>query len=98
MIEKPYSHPGPCLAYDKVAVLGSDGSRLNFFIPGWVGSAISGFGNYPLQISNFSIFSPSGQKNSIGSGQKVPGSKTGRPLIYCGSKICMGLVGSGPHL
>jgi len=38
------------------------------------------------KTSNFSIFSPLDQKNLFGLGQKVPGSKAGQPLIYCGSK------------
>jgi len=50
---------------------------------------------FPLKIPNFSMFLPLGQKNLIGSGQKVPGSKTGQPLIYCGSKVCSG---QGPSL
>jgi len=37
-----------------------------------------------------------GQKNLFGSGQKVPGSKAGWLLIYSGSKVCLGRVGSGP--
>jgi len=28
--------------------------------------------------------------------QKVHGSKTGRPLIYCGSKVCSNQAGQGP--
>jgi len=48
------------------------------------------FGKFPLKTSNFSIFFPSGQKNLFGSGQKVPGSKLGWPLIYCGSKVSSG--------
>jgi len=47
-------------------------------------------------MSNFSIFSLRVKKNCFGSGQKVPGSKLGRPLIYCGSKVSLGRVGSGP--
>jgi len=44
-------------------------------------------------MSNFSIFFLSGQKkNLFGSGQKVPGSKAGRPLIYCGSKVSSGQI------
>jgi len=54
------------------------------------------FGKFPLKMSNFSIFFPSDQKNRFGSGRKVPGSKPGRPLIYCGSKVSSGRVGSGP--
>jgi len=44
----------------------------------------------------FLNFCPSSQKNVIWSGQKVPRSKQGRPLIYCRSKVCSGRVGSGP--
>jgi len=40
----------------------------------------------------FSIFFPLGQKNLFGSGQKIPGSKAGRPLIYYGSKVSSGRV------
>jgi len=43
-------------------------------------------------MSKFSIFCPSGQKNFIGLGQKVPGSELGWPLIYFGSKVCSGRV------
>jgi len=50
-----------------------------------------GFGKFPLKITIFSIFSPFGSKK-ISSGQKVPGSKTGWPLIYYGSKVCSGWV------
>jgi len=51
-----------------------------------------GYGKFPLKISNFS---PLDQKNLFGSDQKVPGSKAGWPLIYCGSKVCLGRVGLG---
>jgi len=82
----------------------SDGSGSKIFDPGQVkflllGSASLfgyGFGKFPLKMSNFSIFSPSDQKTVIGSGQKVPESEPGWPLIYCGSKVCLGRVGSGP--
>jgi len=47
-------------------------------------------------MANFSIFFPLGQKNLFGSGRKVPGSKTGLPLSYWGSKVSSGWVGSGP--
>jgi len=43
------------------------------------------FGKFPLKMSNFQFFSFSSKK--IPSGRKVPGSKAGRPLIYCGSKL-----------
>jgi len=51
------------------------------------------FGKFPLKMSNFFL---SGQKNLFGSGQKVPRSKVGWPLIYCRSKVSSGRVGSGP--
>jgi len=37
-------------------------------------------------------------KKTISSGRvkKYPGSKVGRPLIYCKSKVSSGRVGSGP--
>jgi len=45
----------------------------------WIGSAIYGLG---LDLENFPLKS-----------QKEPGSKAGRPLIYCGSKVSSGRVG-----
>jgi len=85
----------------------SDGSRskvfarvesAQFFVA-MVRSAIFGLGlGFPLKIS---IFYLSDKKNIVGSGQKVPGSKTDWPFIYYGSKVCSGRVGSGrvsPHL
>jgi len=51
------------------------------------------FGKFPLKMSNFQFFSPRVKK--IASGQKVPGSKPGQPLIYCGSKVSSG---QGPSL
>jgi len=44
--------------------------------------------NFSLKIQNFAIFSLLGQK--------APRSKIGRPLISCGTKVCLGWVGSGP--
>jgi len=55
------------------------------------------FGKFPLKMPNFSIFCPSGKKNVISLGRKVPGSGLGWPLFYCGSKVCSGRVGSGPN-
>jgi len=49
--------------------------------------------NFPLKCQ---IFSLRIKKNLFGSGQKVPRSKAGRPLIYCGSKVSSGRVRSGP--
>jgi len=46
-------------------------------------------GKFPLKIPNFSIFSLQAKK------LLCLGSKTGWPLIYCGSKVCLGYVGSG---
>jgi len=76
----------------KVVVMGPG----QFFVAR-VGSAIFGLGleNFPLKIPKFSIFFLSDQKKFIGSGQKVPESKTGQPLIYRGSKVCSG---QGPSL
>jgi len=48
----------------------------------------------PKNVKFFNIF-PFGSKK-ISSGQKVPGSKAGRPLIYCGSKVSSGRVESEP--
>jgi len=50
------------------------------------------FGKFPLKTSNFSFFSLRVKKNCFGLGRKVPGSKPGRPLIYCGSKVSSGRV------
>jgi len=62
-----------------------DPGRVNFL---WIGLGRVRFGlgleNFPLKVS---IFSPSGQK--------VPRSKAGRPLIYYGSKVSSG---QGPSL
>jgi len=46
-------------------------------------------------MSNFSTFFPSDKKYFLESGRKIPGSKVGRPLIYCGSKVSLGRVGAG---
>jgi len=75
----------------------SDGSGSNFFDPGRVSHLWFGlkFGKFCLKTSNFQFFSLRVKKNCFGSGQKVPGSKPGRPLIYCGSKVSSGRVGSG---
>jgi len=59
-----------------------------------VGSAIFGLENFPLKSQIFQFF-PLGQKNLLGSGEKVPGSKTGEVLIY----ECLLLAsGHGPSL
>jgi len=51
--------------------------------------------NFP-QITNFQFF-PLGQKNLVGSGQKISGSKMVGTLIYCKSEDARsGRVGSGP--
>jgi len=77
----------------------SDGTGTKHFDPGRVGSISccsgqvshpwfgSGFGKFPLKNLKFFNFFPSGQK--------VPGWKTSRPLIYCGSKVCSDRVGTG---
>jgi len=80
----------------------SDGSRSKIFDPGQVSHLWFrfGLGKLPLKIPNFPIFFPLGQKNCFGSGEKVPRSKPGRPLIYCGSKVRWGRFGlcQGPSL
>jgi len=75
---------------------------VNFFVA-WVGSGRVShlwFGfelqKFPLKMSNFSIFLLWVKNNCFRSGQKVPGSKPGQPLIYCRSKVSSGRVGSGP--
>jgi len=70
----------------------SGGSWSKFFDPGQVSHPWFGFGKFPLKKSNFSIFSLGVKKNIFRLGQKVPQSKAGRPLIYCGSKISSGRV------
>jgi len=68
--------------------VGSDGSGQPFMFLVWVRKI-------PLQISNFSIFFPSDQKNISGSGQKVPVSKASY-LLRVKSKLGSGRVGSCP--
>jgi len=43
-------------------------------------------------MSNFSIFALGVKKNCFGLGGKVPGSKLGQLIIYCGSKVSSGRV------
>jgi len=50
-----------------------------------------GFRKFAIKIPNFSMWV---KKYLIGSGQKVPGSKTCLPLFYCGSKVCSSRVWS----
>jgi len=67
-----------------------------------VGSIWFGFVKFPLKMSNFSIFSPSDQRNLFESGQKVPGSKS--TLVKGGSASYILVVksklgsGQGPSL
>jgi len=79
----------------------SDGSGSKIFDPGWVGSATFGLSlgleKFPLKISNFQFFPLRITKNLFRLGNKVPGSKTGRHFIYCGSKVCLGQF-QGPSL
>jgi len=75
-----------------------DLGRINFFDRVWSGRVSYlwfGFGIFSLKILKNSIFSLLIKKNLIWLGQKLPRSKTGRPLIYCGSKLCSGWVGLG---
>jgi len=75
---------------------------LGQFFVAWVGLGqpfmvwVFEFQKFPLKTSNFSIFSLRIKKNCFRLGQKVYGSKPGRPLIYCVSKVSSGQVGSGP--
>jgi len=61
----------------------------------WVGSFFSlgqpplGLGNFPYKRPIFQIFNIR-PKNLIGSGLKIPRSKTGWTLIYCRPKVCSG--------
>jgi len=48
--------------------------------------------NFPLKSQIFQFFAPSNKKSLISLGQEEPGSKPCRPLIYCGSKVCLGQV------
>jgi len=75
-------------------VVSSDGSRSKIFDPGRVSHLWFGFEfwKFPLKMSNFQFFSLRVKKNCFGSGRKVPGSKPGRPLIYCRSKVSSGRV------
>jgi len=50
--------------------------------------------NFLVKSQIFQFFAPRAIKNLIGSGLKVPGSKQGRPLIYCSQKYAR--IGSGP--
>jgi len=77
-------------------LLGVDGSGSEFFDSG---QPPLGLENFSIKIPNFSIFFLQVKKNIIGSGQKISGSgqkisgsKTGWPLIYYRSKVCLGLV------
>jgi len=54
-----------------------------------------GFGKFPLKCLIFQIFSLRVKKNLFRLGQKAPELKAGRHLIYCGSKVSSGRVGSG---
>jgi len=62
------------------------------FGSGWVSHPWFGFGlgKFTLTTLNFSIFYLRVKKYLFGSGQKVPGSKAGRLLIYFGSKVSSG--------
>jgi len=61
----------------------------------WVGSgqpSLVWVWKIPPENTKLSV---SVERSISGLGQKVPGSKAGRPLIYCGSKVCSG---QGPSL
>jgi len=81
------------LDWEIINVQFSDGSGSKNFDPSRVGlgcvSHLGRFGfelgKFPLKMSNFSIFLLQVKKNIFGLGWKVPRSRAGRPLIYCGS-------------
>jgi len=54
------------------------------------------FGKFLLKMSNFLIFFPSGKKYSLRVGSESTRVKDGSASIYCGSKVSLGWVGSGP--
>jgi len=60
-----------------------------------VASATFRYGKSHPKILNISVFFYLWVKNIIGSSQKIPGSKTGWPYIYCGAEVCSGRVGPG---
>jgi len=55
--------------------------------------ATSGSGKILQKFPNFSTFSPPDQKNLIN--QKILGSRTGWPLIFCRSEVSLGQGGAG---
>jgi len=94
---------------NKIWLLTSGGSGSKFFDQGWVGSIFCGsgwvshlwlgfeFGKFPLKMSNFSIFCPSGQKKSLRAGSKSSQVK-GRSAPYLlRVKVKLG-SGQGPSL
>jgi len=56
----------------------------------------SWFWKFPLKMSIFSIFFLMDQKISLRVGPKSTQTNAGWPLNYCGSKVSLSLVGSGP--
>jgi len=70
------------------------GVRLGQFFVLLIPSQPSSVWFWVWKISKF--FSLRVKEISSGQVKKVLGSKAGRPLIYCGSKVCSGWVGSGP--
>jgi len=79
-----------------------DPSWVNFLLlwSGWVSHLWFGFGfgKFPLKTPNFQFFPLQVKKNLLRSDQKVPRSKKGKPLVYCGSKVYSGWVRLGPIL
>jgi len=98
--------------YQKIIKVICDRSGSKIFDPAQVRSIFCGLGQVgsgqpsmvwvwvakisPKNINFFNFFSLRSKKNLFRSSQKVPGSKAGRLLIYCGSKVSSHLVGSGP--
>jgi len=73
---------------------------LGQFFVAWVGSAIFGLGleNFPLKISNFSIFSPSGQKIFHWDGSKSTRAPDGSASYLLRVKSMLGLGWVSAHL
>jgi len=74
--------------------MGVMGSGQKFVTRVGSGQPVMGFefGKFPLKMLNIQFFLLWVKKNLFGLGQKVPESKAGRPLIYCGSKVSLGRV------
>jgi len=96
----------------KIKAMTSDGSGSKIFDPGWVGSIFvarvgSGwvshlwfgleFGKFPLKMSNFSIFFPSGKKKLLRVGSESTWVRAGSASYLLQVKSKLG-AGQGPSL